>query len=182
MNRFYHQRFFSDIRFTTISLTLLFVLGAWQIELAYLLIPPLAVMGAVQTAFDASYLIFSRQYSTALERRLNEATRSNVLVAHEMENQYLFPLGSTKVVTFAPGTFTWFGFMTLFYTAAGVAALVFGLALGWNLLVESGSLWTFTYLVTVGVLLVSSLIAGWWWFVTGVGERRIATIVERATL
>ena len=54
MNRFYHERFFSDVRFTTIAIAALLVLGASQTELAYLLIPPIALLGAAQTAFDAS--------------------------------------------------------------------------------------------------------------------------------
>ena len=101
MNRFYHERFFSDIRFSTTAIVALLVVGFWEVPLAFLLVPPVALLGAASTAFDASYLIFSRHYAEALERRLNEAAGETVLVAHEMENAYLFPLNDRKIVTAA---------------------------------------------------------------------------------
>jgi len=183
MNRAYHERFFSDVRFTSVTLVALFVIGAWQVPIAFLLIPPLAVLGAVQTAFDASYLIFSRHYSTVLEQRLNEVARANVLVAHEMESVYFFPLNERKIVTFAPGSpLTWFGFMTLFYTGFGVAAFGFALSLGWHTLVSAGDAWPAAYLVVLGSLVLSALGAGWWWFVMGVGEQRLTAITNNVSL
>lgn len=182
MIRFYHERFFSDVRFTTLSLLSLFVLGAWEVPLAYLLIPPVAVLGASQTAFDASYLIFSRHYATSLERRLNEVAGARVLVANEMEDAYLFPLDTRKVVTVpVKGPFTWFGFMTLLYTALGIIAFGFGLALGWDTLMSSGLGWTVSYLGALGLVTVSCLVVGWWWFVGGVGERRLTAILDTVT-
>jgi hypothetical protein len=183
MNRAYHEQFFSDIRFASAAIVTLFVIGAWQVPVAFLLIPPVAILGAVQTAFDASYLIFSRHYSTVLEDRLNEAAGANVLVANEMENVYLFPLDQRKIVTFAPGSsFTWFGFMTLFYAGLGVAAFGFGLALGWDTLQSAGDAWPAVYLTVTASLLLSALAVGWWWFVGGVGERRLAAIADTVSL
>ena len=179
MNRFYHERFFADVRFTTVAAVLLFVVGAWEVPMAYLLIPPIALLGAAQTAFDASYLIFSRHYATTLEQKLNEIAGGRILVAHEMENSYLFPLNARKVVTARFGRdFTWFGFMTLFYTALGVAAFAFGLALGWDTLTSAGTGWTLAYLGTVGGFTITSLAVGWWWFVGGIGEKRLARVLE----
>lgn len=176
MNRFYHERFFADVRFTAVALVALFVLGAAQTKLAYLLIPPLAVIGAAQTSFDASYLILSRHYATALERYINQAVGERLLVAHELEDKYLFPLHTRKVVTAAAGLgFSWFGFMTLFYTAMGIAAFSFGLALGWTALFDHGDLWPVAYLGSLGLLVAGSVVTGWWWFVRGTGEGRLAT-------
>lgn len=183
MNRFYHERFFADVRFTTTAVVALIVAGAWADPIAFLLVPPIALLGAVQTAFDASYLIFSRHYSTVLERKINEASSSKVLVAHEMENTYLFPLDDRKIVTagFGPG-FSWFGFVTLFYTALGIIAFGFGLALGWDTLVEAGSGWAVAYLGALGTLSIAGLVTGLWWFVSGTGERRLAAVLENVTL
>jgi len=36
------------------------------VEEAFLLVPVVALFGAPVTAFDASYLVFSRHYATAL--------------------------------------------------------------------------------------------------------------------
>jgi len=183
MNRFYHERFFADVRFTTAATIALIVAGAWADPIAFLLVPPVALIGAVQTAFDASYLIFARHYSTVLEQKINEASSSNVLVAHEMENSYLFPLNDRKIVTASFGpAFSWFGFVTLFYTALGVIAFGFGLALGWNTLIDAGSGWTVAYLGALGTLTVAGLITGMWWFVGGTGERRLAAALENVTL
>lgn len=183
MNRSYHERFFSDIRFISITLVVLFVMGAWQVPIAFLLIPPLAILGAAQTAFDASYLIFSRHYSTVLEQHLNMVAGAKVLVAHEMENVYLFPLNERKIVTFGPGSpLTWFGFMTLFYTGFGVAAFGFALSLGWQTLESAGDAWIAAYLAVLGSLLLSALAVGWWWFVGGAGERRLAAITANVSL
>ncbi len=179
MNRFYHERFFSDVRITTLLIVALFVAGGWGVSVAYLLIPPVALLGAVQTAFDASYLVFSRHYATALEKRLNEAVGGNVLVAHQMEDSYLFPLNERKIVVAPLGSsFSWFGFMTLFYTVLGSLAFLFGLALGWGYLADSGTAWQLSYLISLGALVTASLATGIWWFVGGVGERRLRAITE----
>ncbi len=183
MNRFYHERFFSDVRFTTTAALALFVVGAWEVPLAFLLVPPVALLGAAQTAFDASYLIFSRHYATTLEKRLNKSAGANVLVAHQMEASYLFPLNTRKIVVAELGSgFSWFGFMTLLYTAAGVAAFAFGLALGWSTLMDAGDAWPVAYLGTLGMLGISSLVVGVWWFVGGVGERRLAAVLADMSL
>jgi hypothetical protein len=54
VTRYHHARFFSDVRSTTVTVLALFVLGFWKVPEAFLLIPPVALLGAAQTAFDAS--------------------------------------------------------------------------------------------------------------------------------
>ena len=179
MNRFYHERFFSDVRFTTTAIAALFVLGFWEVPLAFLLIPPIALLGAAQTAFDASYLIFARHYSENLERYLNREIGRSILVAHEMENRYLFPLNTRKVVTVPFNRdFSWFGYMTLLYTLLGALAFAFGMALGWHPLFDAGAGWAIAYLLGLGTLLLASLGTGLWWFASGEGERRLAKDLE----
>jgi len=96
-----------------------------------------------------------------------------------MEDLYLFPLHTRKIVTAAAGRgFSWFGFMTLLYTAMGVASFAFGLALGWRSLVDHGDLWAVAYLGTLAFLVVAALGVGWWWFVAGTGERRLEAALE----
>lgn len=181
MTRYYHKRFFSDIRFTTAASLALFAIGFWEVPAAFLLIPPLALLGAAQTAFDASYLIFARHYAARLERYLNGSAQERVLVAAELEDRYLFPLHERKVVTAAFGSgFTWFGFMTLLYTGAGIAAFAFGLALGWEVLETAGAPWALAYLGTLGVALIAVLGVGFWWFVSGTGERRLRQVLDAA--
>lgn len=178
MTRFYHQRFFADIRYTTALCVGLLLIGWWGVAEAFLLVPPVALIGANQTAFDASYLHFARHYASVLESDLNATQRRKVLVGAEMEDRYLYPLNEKKIVTahLGPG-FSWFGWMTILYTITGALAFLAGLALGIPVLLEAGSTWTFSYLAILGVLLLASLAIGGWWFVAGTGEKRLQEVL-----
>ncbi|MCB2223618.1 MAG: hypothetical protein KQH83_05520 [Actinobacteria bacterium] len=179
MTRMYHERFFSDVRFTTIAGLALLAAGWWGVPEAFLLVPVVALMGAVATAFDASYLLFARHYAAALEQHLNGSVGRQVLVASHLEDAYLFPLGRRKVVTVAwGGGFSWFGFVTVFLTFCGAALFGFGLALGWPVLTGHGRGWAVAYLGTLGAALLGALAAGVWWFPLGAGERRLRAVLE----
>lgn len=180
MVRYYHERFFSDVRMTAITVPTLLVLGWWEVEEAFLLVPVMALFGATMTAFDASYLLFARHYSARLETDINAAVGDGTLLAARIEDTYLFPLGRRKVVVlaFGPG-FTWFGFMTLFITTLGLAAYVVGLALSLPVLSDHGSWWTVSYLAFLGCATFGALGVGLWWFVGGEGERRLRSVLDR---
>lgn len=173
----YHRQFFADIRLAVVAILVLFILGFWEIPEAFLLIPVVALYSAVQTAFDASYLIFARHYAGRLEASLNRRTGESVLVAAAMEGSYLFPLDERKIVTARLGSgFSWFGFVTLFYTALGAGLSAFALVLGWSgVLADVGGGWSAAYMVALATLTVVALVVGGWWFVGGVGERRLTT-------
>jgi hypothetical protein len=180
MNALYHRQFFSDVRFTTVAVLALFVAGAAIDSWIFLAIPLVALLGAMSTAFDASYLIFSRQFATRLERFINDRTETSLLIAHELEESYLFPLDRTKIVTLRFGSdFTWFGFMTAFYTLLGVSAYLTGLALSLNVLSDSGRADIgFAYLATLATFTLGSLAAGAWWFIAGTGEERLKSVLD----
>jgi hypothetical protein len=179
MTRYYHERFFSDIRLQVVLTVGLFGVGFWQVEGTFLLIPVVALYGAVQTAFDASYLIFARHYAARLESYINQRLEDPVLVAAELEDGYLFPLDEMKVVTAAFGSsFSYFSFVTLFFTALGILTYSFGLALGLPFLDAAGSGWTMAYLSSLSLVTLAALLVGWWWFVAGAGERRLRVILD----
>ena len=182
MTRYYHERFFSDVRFVAVSTIALFVLGWWEVPEAFLLIPPVALFGAAMTAFDASYLLFARHYAARLENDLNTALGPDTLLAARVENTYLFPLNDRKIVVAALGTgFTWFGFMTLFITAFGIATFGFGLALGLPVLIDHGSGWAVAYLGVLAAATIAALGVGLWWFLGGEGERRLRAVLGTAS-
>lgn len=172
----YHRQFFSDVRFSTAAELSLFALGFWVDARLFLAIPVVALIGANQTAFDASYLIFARHYASALERVLNREVAGGVLVAADLEDSYLFRLNDRKVVTLGFGEgFTWFGWMTAFYSVIGVVSYGYGLVLG--LAAIDGS----AEVVYLGILLTLTAVAlavGGWWFVGGQGERRLSRILD----
>ena len=178
MNRYYHERFFSDVRFVAVATLLLFVVGWWGVAPAFLLIPVVALFGATMTAFDASYLLFARHYAMRIENDLNAAFGADVLLAARVEDTYLFPLNEQKVVVAGLGSgFTWFGFMTLFITALGIAAFGFGLALGIPVFSEHDSAWAIAYVAVLGSMGAVAFLVGGWGFVRGEGERRLQSIL-----
>lgn len=179
MTSYYHDRFFADTRYVAIGIIALLVVGFWAVPEAFLLIPLVALIGANQTAFDASYLYFARHYAAALEKEVNASMRRRILVGAELEDSYLFPLSRRKVVAIGFGAdFSWFGWMTVLYTALGMFALVSGIVLGWDVLSEAGPGWQFFYLGALGALGLGSIMVGWWWFVSGTGERRLHEVLE----
>lgn len=179
MTGLYHKQFFSDVRYTTLVSIALLGFGFWQVPELFLLLPVVALIGAAQTAFDASYLIFARHYAASLEAYLNDAVGERVLVAAELERDYLFPLDTPKIVTLAFGSnFTWFGFMTALYTGVGVTTYVVGLILGLPVIESAG--WSTAYVAVLGSFTAAALAVGLWWFPGGAGERRLRHILDDA--
>lgn len=182
MNAAYHRRFFGDVRFVVVLVLALLAAGLELDRRMFLAIPFVALLGAAQTAFDASYLMFSRHYAARLERYLNDRVGREVLVAHRLEDAYLFPLDTRKIVTLAGGSgFTWFGFMTGFIALLGIGAYVTGLLLSLDVLSDNGSATLAgTYLGVLFGLTILALAVGAWWFVGGEGERRLARVLDDA--
>ena len=171
---YYHRRFFADTRFVLLVGLALVVAAAAVDERLIALVAPVALLGAAQTAFDASYLTFARQYARTLEDWLNGQAGVEVLVAARMEDTYLYPLDRRKVVTIPAGAPTWFSLMTALYTVLGIAAFAGGVVASIAVLDEAWLPW---YLGVLGLLTLAVLGVGLWWFVGGVGERRLAEVL-----
>jgi hypothetical protein len=183
MNAAYHRQFFTDIRFTIVVTLGLFVAAFALDDRLVLALPVVALLGACQTAFDASYLIFSRHYAASLERFINAELGRDLLVAHQLEDSYLFALDRTKLVTLSlsPGAFTWFGFMTGLYTVVGVGVYVTGVVLSLDVIGSSVSVRAgAAYLIALAVVTVTAAVVGVWWFVGGEGERRLRDVLDRS--
>ena len=179
MTALYHRRFFFDVNLTTVLVLALFVVGWAGVEEAFLLVPVVALIGAVQTAFDSSYLTFARWYAAFLERRLNEMIGERIHVGAELEATYLYELGTPKIVTIpTTGGFTWFSFVTVFYTVIGAAAYVLGLVAGWGPLLDAPPVVVAIYLVVLLGLTFAALGFGIWWFAAGESERRLQRVLE----
>ena len=179
MTAMYHRRFFLDVNLATVLILVLFVVGWWGVEQAFLLVPVMALIGAVQTAFDSSYLVFARWYSSYLERYLNGRVGERIHVAAELEDAYLFELGTPKIVTIPiGGGFTWFSYVTIFYTVIGAFAYLFGLVLGWDTLMAAPLPVILLYSLGLYGMTIASLLVGIWWFVGGEGERRLQRVLE----
>jgi hypothetical protein len=179
MTGMYHRRFFADIWLTVITYLAVLATGYLGSDSMFVALAFIALFGAVITAFDASYLIFARHYSRYLERYINQRLGENILVGGRLEDAYLFPLNSRKVVTIALGSgFSWFGFMTAFFTGMGIAGYAFGLFLAVRAF-ESGY-GILAYAATIALLTAAALGAGTWWFVAGTGEARLEAVLRQS--
>ena len=127
MNRYYHQQFLIDVRFLFATSILLIVI---QEHIVFYIIPFVSLFGAVILSFHAHYLIFSRNFSQYLEKKINLETGDELLIAHQLENRYFFPIQDRKIVVAGFGkSFSWFGFVTLFITSYGIGLFVYGILL-----------------------------------------------------
>jgi len=170
MNKYYHDQFLFDVRIL-FFFTIIFHYLALTNNTAYMLIPFLSLFGSVLLAFHAHYLIFSRNYSEFIEIKLNNILGNDVLIAHKLENSYLFPIKDRKIVVAKLGSdFSWFGYVTLFITFIGISSYVYSIV---RLLNTEISLY---YYLFIALITLITLIIGIWWFLLGNGEKRLEKV------
>ena len=170
MNKYYHDQFLFDVRIL-FFFTIIFHYLALTNNMAYMLIPFISLFGSVLLAFHAHYLIFSRNYSEFIEIKMNKILGNDVLIAHKLENKYLFPINDRKIVVAKLGSeFTWFGFVTLFITFIGISSYVYSIVRLLNTGINSN------YYIFIGLITLITLIIGIWWFLLGNGENRLEKV------
>ena len=172
MNKYYHDQFLFDVRIL-FFFTIIFHSLALTNNMAYMLIPFISLFGSVLLAFHAHYLIFSRNYSEFIEIKMNKILGNDVLIAHKLENKYLFPINDRKIVVAKLGSeFTWFGFVTLFITFIGISSYVYSIARLLNTDINSN------YYIFISLITLITLIIGIWWFLLGNGENRLEKVFD----
>ena len=172
MNKYYHDQFLFDVRIL-FFFTIIFHYLALTNNMAYMLIPFISLFGSVLLAFHAHYLIFSRNYSEFIEIKMNKILGNDVLIAHKLENKYLFPINDRKIVVAKLGSeFTWFGFVTLFITFIGISSYVYSIVRLLNTDINSN------YYIFIGLITLITLIIGIWWFLLGNGENRLEKVFD----
>ena len=128
MNRYYHDQFLLDVRILFIFNTI-FIFLSLNNKNALYLIPLISLFGSVLLSFHAYFLIFSRHYSEFIEKRINSEYDENILIAHELENDYFFPTQDRKIVVAVLNKgFTWFSFVTLFITLYGISSYIWAMS------------------------------------------------------
>ena len=170
MNNFYHKQFLLDIRLLFFFTIIFFYISSSNLN-ALIIIPYIALFGSVLLAFHAHYLIFSRNYSQFIEEKINNIYGNDILIAHKLENSYLFPIQEKKIVVAKLGKeFTWFGFVTIFITFLGISSYVYCIIQLINIRYEVN------YLIFLGLITLVTLFFGIWWFLLGNGEKRLEKI------
>ena len=132
----YHALFFRQINlWIAVNVVLLVASLLEPLRAAVLLIPYLVMYAAMQGAFHFHYIVFARRYARALERKLNQLNGDNALIAHELEEAYLFPLDAPRFVGISLGNpLSFFSVITLHYGIAGTLLWAAALYRAWQLL------------------------------------------------
>lgn len=100
-----------------------------------LLIPFFVIWVGVKSAYYLTYVVFARVYATGIEKAVNQILGGDVLIAHRIEADYLFPLNGEQfagVPLRAEQTFI--GFITIHYWLFGAAAVLLGAYRAWQIL------------------------------------------------
>ena len=170
MNKYYHDQFLIDVRVLFILNTIFIFLSLGNPNALYL-IPLISLFGSVILSFHAYFLIFSRQYTEFIEKRINNEYDEDILIAHELENEYFFPINQKKIVVAVLNKgFTWFSFVTLFITFYGVSTYAWSIMKLFN----NGMNTNFIYFILFITLVTLSV--GFWWFLSGTGEKRLEKV------
>ena len=173
MNKYYHDQFLTDVRVLFILNTVFIFLSLGNFNALYL-IPLISLFGSVILSFHAYFLIFSRQYTEFIEKRINNEYDEEILIAHELENEYFFPINQKKIVVAVLNKgFTWFSFVTLFITFYGVSTYA------WSImkLFDNNMNTNFIYFILFITLVTLSV--GFWWFLSGTGEKRLEKVFAK---
>ena len=172
MNKFYHLEFLKDVRYF-FAISIISLIISFNNQNVLYLLPLISLFGSVMLAFHAYFLIFSRNYSEYLEKKINKQSNSEIFITHKLENSYFFPIQDKKIVVAKIGKeFSWFSFVTLFITFYGVALYVYAV---YKLVILMNSI---NYLVFIIILTLITFSVGYWWFVNNVGESRLRSIYD----
>lgn len=180
---YYVQFFQASHLFTVLTLLNLAVSLYHPLRAAVFVLPFFIVYAGFFCAYLLTYNLFARIYATALEKKINALLGGDFLVAHRMEEAYLYQTPGPKFVALdLTRPYTFISASTLSFTVGGV--LTYGLAAyrAWQLLPEMaphypplGLYWPLLAVWTLGHL--AYLL---WFYVGGKPERTIAAIVNDA--
>lgn len=172
MNRYYHDQFLIDVRVLFVLNTIFIFLSLGNSNALYLL-PLISLFGSVILSFHAYFLIFSRQYTQFIEQRINTEFDEDILIAHELENEYFFPINQKKIVVAVLNKgFTWFSFVTLFITFYGVSTYA------WSINQMINNKMNINFISFILLVTLVTLSVGFWWFLSGTGEKRLERIFK----
>ena len=172
MNRFYHLQFLNDVRFF-FALSLISLIISFNFNKINYLLPLISLFGSVILAFHAYYLIFSRNYSEYIEKKINKFLGKDAYITHTLENRYFFPIQDKKIVVAKLGKeFSWFSFVTLFITFYGILLYVYGM---YNIFTTLNSIY---YFISIILLTLVTFIIGYWWFINNEGESRLKSVYD----
>ena len=128
-------------------------------------------------------MIFSRVYATGIEKRLNRHMQDDVLIAHRIEAEYLFPLRGPQFAG-VPARLgqTFIGFLTIHFRLLGAGVIALSAYRAWPLLPALAAEFPPVryYFVVLGAWSLLHLVYLVWYFGRRRYERRIMEVVGGA--
>ena len=180
---YYVQFFQANHLFTVLTLLNLAVSLYHPLRAVIFVLPFFIVYAGFFCAYLLTYNLFARIYATALEKKINALLGGEFLVAHKMEEAYIYRTPAPKFVAIDLGRpYTPIGASTISFTFGGL--LVYGMAAyrSWQILPDFAShfppltlFWPLLAIWTLGHLIYLV-----WFYVGGKPERTIAAIVNDA--
>jgi c-di-AMP phosphodiesterase-like protein len=83
MNKFYHLEFLKDVRYF-FAISIISLIISFNNQNVLYLLPLISLFGSVMLAFHAYFLIFSRNYSEYLEKKINKQSNSEIFITHKL--------------------------------------------------------------------------------------------------
>ena len=180
----YYVQFFQANHLFTVLALLNVALSLYHPFRAVIFVLPFFIVYAgFFCAYLLTYNLFARIYATALEKKINTLLGGEFLVAHKMEDVYIYRTPAPKFVAIDLGRpWTFIGASTVSFTVGGVVLYLLAAYRSWQLLPELAPhyppvllFWPLLIVWTLGHL--AYLI---WFYVGGKPEKQIAAIVNDA--
>lgn len=180
----YSDLFYKLIVVGIIMIILMAVAGMTEtLRATVLVIPFFTIYIGVQSAYFLTYVIFARVYATGIEKRLNRHMQDDVLIAHRIEAEYLFPLRGPQFAG-VPARFgqTFIGFLTIHFWLLGAGVIALSAYRAWQLLPALAGEFPPVryYFILLGGWSVLHLVYLVWYFGARRYERRIMEVVAGA--
>ncbi len=180
---YYVQFFQANHLFTILTLLDLAVSLYHPLRAAIFVLPFFIVYAGFFCAYLLTYNLFARIYATALEKKINALLGGDFLVAHRMEEAYIYRTPGPKFVAIDLGRpWTFIGASTVSFTVGGVVLYLLAAYRAYQLLPEFAPhypplllFWPLLLVWTLGHL--AYLL---WFYVGGKPEKAIAAIVNDA--
>jgi hypothetical protein len=178
----YHALFFRQINFWIAFVALLLVTSLLEpLRAAIFLLPYLVLYAAMQGAFHFHYIVFARRYARALELKINQLNGNDALIAHRLEEAYLFPLDAPRFVGVSWGNLlSFFSAITLHYGIAGTLTWAFALYRAWQLIPQLAPNFVPLnfYVPTTIVWTLGNMFYLVWYFIGQRDEQRVEQILS----
>ncbi len=180
----YSELFYNLITIAFVALILMTAASLTEtLRATALLIPFFTIWTGLQSAYYLSYTVFARVYATGLEKTLNQLHGTDLLIAHRIEAEYLFPLRGNQFAG-VPLRFaqTLIGFLTLHFWLTGAAVIGLSAYRAWQLLPELAAEFPPVrfYFVALALWSLLHLVYLVWYFGTRRYEHAIMRIVGEA--